>query len=268
VSDIQKFNREDSMTRNPFDLSGHAALVTGGSKGIGKAIAAGLARAGADILITSRHADELQAAASEIRAEAAGRVETRVADMTDRAAVGALAEFATSTLGKVDILFNNAGSNAPQPVEAITDEAWDRIVELNLTSCVMLTRALVPGMKARSYGRIVYIASILGIVGAPDRTLYCATKGGLISLAHAQALELGRHGITVNCISPGPILTDLPRTMFKKEQLAVMADATALGRWGEPDEIAGPAVMLASAAGSYVTGANIVIDGGATIKAF
>lgn len=256
------------MTRDPFNLGGRAALVTGGSKGIGKAIAVLLARAGADVLISSRHGDELQAAAEEIRAEAAGRVETRVADMTDRGEVSALAEFATSTLGKVDILFNNAGSNAPQPVEAITDEAWDRIIELNLTSCVMLTRALVPGMKARSFGRIVYIASILGIVGAMDRTLYCATKGGLISLAHAQAIELGPHGITVNCISPGPILTDLPRTMFSDAQRAKMADATALGRWGETDEIAGPALMLASAAGSYMTGANIVIDGGATIKAF
>jgi gluconate 5-dehydrogenase len=256
------------MNRDPFDLSGRAALVTGGSKGIGKAIAAALARAGADVLITSRHGDELLAAADEIRAGTAGRVEMRVADMTVRGEVSVLAEFATSTLGKVDIVFNNAGSNAPQPVEAITDEAWDRIVELNLTSCVMLTRALVPGMKARGFGRIVYIASILGIVGALDRTLYCATKGGLISLAHAQALELGPHGITVNCISPGPILTDLPRTMFNEKQLATMADATALRRWGEPDEIAGPALMLASAAGSYVTGANIVIDGGCTIRAF
>lgn len=256
------------MNRDPFDLSGRAALVTGGSKGIGKAIAAALLRAGADVLITSRHGDELHAAADEIRTGAAGRVETRVADMSVRGEVSALAEFATSSLGKVDILFNNAGSNAPQPVEAITDEAWDRIVELNLTSCVMLTRALVSGMKARGFGRIVYIASILGIVGAMDRTLYCATKGGLISLAHAQALELGHHGITVNCISPGPILTDLPRTMFNEKQLATMADATALGRWGEPEEIAGPALMLASAAGSYVTGANIVIDGGCTIKAF
>ncbi|MDX1434599.1 MAG: SDR family NAD(P)-dependent oxidoreductase, partial [Gammaproteobacteria bacterium] len=191
------------MANDPFDLAGRAALVTGGSKGIGKAIAAALARAGADVLITSRHGDELEAAADELSAEAAGRVATRIADMTSRDEVSALAEFANDTLGKVDILFNNAGSNAPQPVEAITDDAWDRIVELNLTSCVMLTRALVPGMKSRGFGRIVYIASILGIVGAPDRTLYCATKGGLISLAHAQALELGRHGITVNCISPG-----------------------------------------------------------------
>lgn len=256
------------MSRYAFDLAGRAALVTGGSKGIGKSIAAALAGAGADVMITSRHGDELEAAADELRAEAGGRVETRVADMTARDQVGALAEHAAATLGKVDILVNNAGSNAPQPVEAITDEAWDRIVELNLSSCVMLTRALVGGMKSRGFGRIIYIASILGVVGAPDRTLYCATKGGLISLAHAQAIELGRHGITVNCISPGPILTDLPRTMFNEDQRATFAEATALGRWGEPDEIAGPALMLASEAGSYVTGANLVVDGGCTIKAF
>lgn len=256
------------MSRNPFDLTGRAALVTGASKGIGKAIAAALAGAGADVLITSRHADELEAAADDLRADAAGRVEIHVADMTARDQVRGLAEHATGVLGKVDILFNNAGSNAPQPVEEITDEAWDRIVELNLTSCVMLTRALVPGMRTRNWGRIIYIASILGIVGARDRTLYCATKGGLVSLAHAQALELGRNGITVNCISPGPVLTDLPRTMFSEAQRATFADATAMGRWGEPEEIAGPALMLASNAGSYMTGANIVVDGGCTIKAF
>ncbi len=256
------------MNRNLFDLTGRAALVTGGSKGIGKAIAAALAGAGADVLIASRHADELETTADEIRAEATGRVEVHVADMAERRQVTELAQAAQSTLGKVDILVNNAGSNAPQPVEEISDDAWDRIVELNLTSCVMLTRALVPAMKSRAWGRIVYVASILGIVGAPQRTLYCATKGGLISLAHAQALELGAHGITVNCISPGPILTDLPRAMFSEAQRATFADATALGRWGEVEEVAGPALLLASDAGSYMTGANIVIDGGCTIKAF
>ncbi len=256
------------MKGNPFDLAGRGALVTGGSKGIGKAIAAALAGAGADVLISSRHADELEKAAEEIRTEAAGRVSVHVADMTERRQVTELARAAESMLGKVDILVNNAGSNAPQPVEEISDDAWDRIVELNLTSCVMLTRALVPAMKSRAWGRIVYVASILGIVGAPQRTLYCATKGGLISLAHAQALELGPHGITVNCISPGPILTDLPRAMFTEAQRATFAEATALGRWGEVEEVAGPALLLASDAGSYVTGANIVIDGGCTIKAF
>jgi len=256
------------MIRNPFDLTGHAALVTGGSKGIGKSIAAAFAGAGADVLIASRHGDELEAAADEIRAEAAGRVETHVTDMTVRSEVDALARAAENALGKVDILVNNAGTNMPEPIEAITDEAWDRVVELNLTSCVMLTRALVGAMKSRRWGRVIYMASIMGIVGAPERTLYCATKGALISLAHAQALELGPHGITVNCISPGPILTDLPRAMFDEAQRSAFAEATALGRWGETEEIAGPALMLASDAGSYMTGANIVIDGGGTIKAF
>ncbi len=252
----------------PFDLSGRRALVTGGSKGIGKAIAGGLAAAGAEVMISSRHEDELEASAAELSGDTGARVETCVADMVERADVARLAETARSALGGVDILVNNAGSNAPERTEAITDAAWDRIVELNLTSCLMLTRALVPGMIEAGWGRIVYIASIMGIVGAGDRSVYCGTKGALISMAHAQAVELGAHGVTVNCISPGPILTDLPRTMFSDEQRSAFAERTALGRWGETAELVGPALLLASDAGAYVTGANLVVDGGVTIKAF
>jgi NAD(P)-dependent dehydrogenase (short-subunit alcohol dehydrogenase family) len=108
----------------------------------------------------------------------------------------------------------------------------------------------------------------MGIVGAGERTAYCATKGALISLAHAQAVELGPYGVTVNCISPGPILTDLPRTMLDEGQRSAFAERTALGRWGETVELAGPALLLASDAGAYMTGANVVVDGGVTIKAF
>ena len=255
------------MTGNAYDLTGRAALVTGGSKGIGKAIAGALAAAGAEVMISARHEDELAGAEEELSAGAPGRICYRVADMTSRDAVEALARAATERLGKVDILVNNAGSNQPEPVTEITDEAWDRIVELNLTSCVLLTRALATGMKERGWGRVIYMASIMAVVAAAGRSAYCGTKGALVSLAHAQAIELGPHGITVNCISPGPILTDLPRTMFSPEQQAAFAGATALGRWGETDEIAAPALMLASNAGSYITGANLVVDGGCTIKA-
>ena len=219
-------------------------------------------------MIASRHEDELDAAADEIRDGGAGRVVHRVADMTVRADVQDLSDAAVAELGKVDILVNNAGSNALEPVHELTDAGWDRIIELNQTSCALLTRALVPGMMERHWGRIIYVASIMGITGAAARSVYSATKGALISMVHSQAVELGDLGITINCISPGPILTDLPLAVLSEEQRATLAARTALGRWGETVEIAGPALLLASDAGAYVTGANLVVDGGITIKTY
>ncbi len=255
------------MNTGLFDLDGRTALVTGGSKGIGKAIATVLHQAGAQMMIASRHRDELDAAAEEI-AGTGGRVIRHVADMTERAEVRGLAEAAVSGLGHVDILVNNAGANLPEPLHELTDASWDRIVELNLTSCALLSRALVPGMMQRRWGRIIYTASMLGLVGAAARSVYCATKGALISMAHGQAVELGGFGITVNCVSPGPIMTDLPRNMLSESQRDVLAARTVLGRWGEAHEVAGPVLLLASDAGAYMTGANLVVDGGVIIKAY
>ena len=256
------------MNTGHFDLDGRTALVTGGSKGIGKAIAAGFHQAGAQVMIASRHRDELDAAAEEIAGGTGGRVIRHVADMTERAEVRGLAEAAVAGLGHVDILVNNAGANLPETLPELTDANWDLILELNLTSCALLSRALVPGMIERRWGRIIYTASIMGLVGAPGRSVYCATKGALISMAHGQAVELGGFGITVNCVSPGPIMTDLPRGILSESQRDALAARTVLGRWGDAQEVAGPVLLLASDAGAYMTGANLVVDGGVTIKAF
>lgn len=256
------------MSTNLFDLDGRTALVTGGSKGIGKAIATVLHQAGAQVMIASRHRDELDAAAEEIAGGTGGPVMRHVADMTERTQVRGLAEAAVTGLGRVDILVNNAGANLPEPLHELTDASWDRIVELNLTSCALLSRALVPGMMQRRWGRIIYTASMLGLIGAAARSVYCATKGALISMAHGQAVELGGYGITVNCVSPGPIMTDLPRNMLSESQRDVLAARTVLGRWGEAHEVAGPVLLLASDAGAYMTGANLVVDGGVIIKAY
>lgn len=256
------------MSSPLFDLTGRVALVTGGSKGLGKAMARGFAEAGADLVISSRHEDELQKAAREIGEGCPGRVEYVVADMCDRADVQRLADTALARMGRIDILVNNAGSNQPQPIDEITDEAWDRIIELNLTSCMALTRAVVPQMKARKWGRIIHISSIMGLVSKDGRNSYSATKSALLGLARASALDLGPHNITVNCIAPGPFLTDLPSTVLTAEQRQVFADRTALGRWGDPRELAGPALLLASDAGSYITGSVLVVDGGSVIKTF
>ncbi len=256
------------MNNKLFDLSGKVALVTGGSKGLGLAMARGLAEAGADIVISSRHEDELAKAAQVINDGNTGRIEFIAADMVDRPSVRRLAETATSRMGRVDILIHNAGSNTPQPIESITDEAWDRIVELNLTSCMALSRALVPQMKERRFGRIINISSIMGLASKDARDSYSATKSGLIGLSRAMALDLGPYNITVNCIAPGPFLTDLPGTLLTDEQKRGFAERTALLRWGQPRELAGPALLLASEAGSYITGAVLVVDGGTLVKTF
>ena len=251
-----------------FDLTGRVALVTGGSKGLGKAMALAFAEAGADIIITSRHETELQAALADIKKSSSVRVSYIVADMTDREAVAGLVEKSLGAMGQIDIVVNNAGGNSPQAIDEITDECWDRIVELNLTSCMALTRGLVPRMKERRWGRIIHISSIMGLASKEGRNAYSATKSALIGMAKASAQDLGAYGITVNCLAPGPFLTDLPGSILTDEQREQFAKRTALGRWGDPKELTGPALLLASEAGSYITGETLVVDGGTLCKTF
>ncbi len=256
------------MKNTIFDLSGRVALVTGGSRGIGKAMARLFAEAGADIAICSRKEDQLQAAAAEIGDGTGVRVEHFVTDMTRREEVRRLADETLRRLGKVDVLVNNAGFNVPQPIDQIDDETWDRLVELNLSSCMALTRYLAPGMKGRRWGRVIHMSSIMGLGSTAGRNAYSATKSALIGLARASSLDLGEYGITVNCIAPGPIATEMPMSILSEQQKSVFSQRTALRRWGRPEEVAGPALMLASEAGSYITGAVLVIDGGVMCRMF
>ncbi len=253
-------------TSSLFDLSGKNVLVTGGSKGLGKAMARGFAECGADVMISSRNADELVAATAEISDGLSARVEWMAADMADRSAVQALAAEAERRLEKIDILVNNAGINNPQAIDEITDEVWDRNVEVDLTAVMALTRALVPGMKQRKWGRVIHISSVLGVGGRLKRNVYCACKAALLGLARASALDLGPYGITVNCLCPGPFLTDMPGKLLNDEEKRYFAERTALKRWATPRELAGPALLLASEAGSYITGQGIVVDGGTAIN--
>lgn len=251
-----------------FDLSGRAALITGGSRGLGKAMATALARAGADLFLCSRNESELRASTEEIAAATGRRVLCRTCDMTRRGEVQELAAAAERELGKVDILINNAGFNVPQPIDQIDDATWDRLVELNLTSCMVLTRALVPGMMQRRWGRVIHISSIMALASTAGRNAYSATKAALIAMAKASALDLGPYNITVNCIAPGPFATEMPMSILSPEQQAALGARTALGRWGRPEELMGAALLLASDAGSYITGTVLVVDGGATCRMF
>jgi NAD(P)-dependent dehydrogenase (short-subunit alcohol dehydrogenase family) len=243
-------------------LAGKVALVTGGSKGLGKAMARGFAQAGADVVIASRNEGELKSALAEILQGTDRRGRYFVADLSHRKEGDRLARSALEAFGRIDILINNAGSNKPQAIDEITDETWDMVLELNLSSIMALTRAVVPDMKKRRWGRIVHISSVMGYVSKEKRNIYSATKSALIGLARASALDLGAFGITVNCIAPGPFLTDLPAGILSDADKKAFADRTALGRWAHPDELIGPALLLASDAGSYITGQTFVVDGG------
>jgi NAD(P)-dependent dehydrogenase (short-subunit alcohol dehydrogenase family) len=256
------------MPTQLFDLHGRVALITGGSKGLGKAMARGFAEAGADIVISSRHEDELAAALPEILEGTGVRGAYFVADMSERKNCQILVNAAIAKMGKIDILVNNAGSNLPQQIDVVQDADWDRILELNLSSCMALTRAVVPGMKQRQWGRVIHISSIMALASKEGRNAYSASKAALIGMTKATAQDVGADNITVNCIAPGPFLTDLPGKMLSDAEKQVFASRTAVGRWGNPSEMAGPALLLASDAGSYITGTVLVVDGGTLCKTF
>jgi NAD(P)-dependent dehydrogenase (short-subunit alcohol dehydrogenase family) len=249
-----------------FNLTGRTALVTGGSKGLGLAMARIFAEAGADVVISSRHESELQKALDQILAGTGRKGAYIVADMAKRDDVRRLARTALEKMGRIDILVNNAGTNAPQAIDAIDDATWDNVMEINLNSIMVLTRALVPQMKERKWGRIVHISSVMAFVSKEKRNVYSTTKSALLGFARATALDLGEFGITVNCVAPGPFLTDLPMSLLSEKEKKEFAQTTAMNRWGDPKELAGPVLMLCSDAGSYVTGSTLVVDGGYLLR--
>ncbi len=256
----------DIFRNTPFDLSGRVALVTGASRGLGKEMARLLAMAGAEVAVCSRTESQITATARELASDAGVRVEAFVADVGKRPEAERLAREAAERLGKIDILISNAGWNVPQPVDGIRDQDWDALLELNLTSSMVLTRALAPGMMRRGWGRIIYISSVMALASADDRVAYSTTKAALHGMVRANALRLGPHGVTANCLAPGPFATELPLSLLTAQQQQSFAARTAVGRWGEPAELAPAALLLASPAGSYITGAVLVVDGGATAR--
>ncbi len=235
---------------------------------MGKEMARILAQAGAEVAICGRNEATALESAREISQASGSRVEGLAADVGQRPQAERLARKTLARLGKVDILISNAGWNIPQPVDAIRDKDWDALLELNVTSSMVLTRALAPGMKERRWGRIIYTSSVMALASTPDRVAYSTTKAALHGMVKANALHLGPFGITVNCLAPGPFATEMPMSILSAEQQKRMADRTAVGRWAQPVELAPAALLLASEAGSYITGSVLVVDGGVTVRMF
>jgi NAD(P)-dependent dehydrogenase (short-subunit alcohol dehydrogenase family) len=248
-----------------FDLTGRVALITGGSKGLGEAMAAGLASAGADVVLVSRHLEEAEGAAKRIADQFGSRALGLCANVTDAQAVEKMAAAAVAEMGKVDVLINSAGINIRGPIDQLTPEQFREVLDINVTGSWLCTRALLPAMKERRWGRIIHLASALGLVGMANRTPYTASKGAIVQMTRALAVEVAPAGVTVNAICPGPFLTDMNVPIADTEEgKKFIVGATALQRWGEMREIQGAAIFLASDAASYVTGSMLVVDGGWT----
>ncbi len=251
---------------NPKPLAGRIALVTGASRGLGKAMALALADAGAILALTARDQEALDSVAKLIR-DCGGRAEVFLADATSEAAVQSLEAEVKTRLGPVDILINNAGINIRKQVTEFTLAEWRQVLDTNLTSAFLMCRAFVPHMRGRGYGRVINLTSMMSHISLPGRAAYSASKAGLIGFTKTLALELASDHITVNGISPGPCATEINKPILENPALSQQfISKIPVGRWGKVEEVAALALHLCRDESAFITGTDILIDGGWTAQ--
>ncbi len=250
-----------------FRLEGKSALVTGGSKGLGRAMAQALAEAGADVAICSRTAGEAETAAAEIAAATGRRIIGVQADVIEKSSVIAMTAHCTAALGKIDILINNAGTNVRKPTAEVLEEDWDTVVDITVKGSFLCSQALLPGMIERKWGRIVMLGSIMSHVAIPNRAAYATAKAGVLGLTRSLALDCAVHGVTVNCLCPGVFATPM-NIPLRNDPVAYQTFLSniPMGRWAEPEELGAAIVFLCSNASGYMTGSSLTIDGGWTAR--
>jgi len=251
-----------SYTGTIFDLEGKVAIVTGGSRGIGRSISLGLAEAGADVVATSRNIESVEAVTAEIKKS--GR--RSIAISTDASSKEDIENVVNKTIeefGKIDILVNNAGvSHNFKTAESITDEDWDWVINLNLRGQFLFCQEVGKHMREREYGKIVNVVSIVGQVGFARQIVYAAAKGGFIAITKTLALEWNKYNITVNALAPGFVETDMTSALKGSRSEEWILRRTAMKRFGKPEEVVGAAMYLASDASSYTNGVVVTVDGG------
>lgn len=250
-----------------FDLSGRAAIITGGSKGLGFAMAAGLASAGANIMLVNRNEAEGKQAATELESQYPIKAISFSADITDQDQAEAMATNAMQVFGKIDILINSAGINIRGGINEVSLEDFNKVLAVNVTGTWLACKAVTPFMKQQGKGKIINLASTLGLVGLSNRTPYTSSKGAVVQMTRALSLELASFNINVNAICPGPFLTEMNVPIADSpETKNFILGATALARWARMEEIQGAALLLSSDASSYMVGSIVVVDGGWTAK--
>jgi 3-oxoacyl-[acyl-carrier protein] reductase len=240
-----------------FDLTGKFALVTGASGGLGGAIVRALHAQGASVVLSGTRREALESVAAELGA----RAFVLPCDLSDKQAVEALVPAADAAMGGLDILVNNAGVTRDNLFLRMKDEEWDQVLAVNLTAAFRLSRACLKGMMRRRYGRIVSIASVVGVTGNPGQGNYAAAKAGLIGMSKALAAEVASRGITVNCVAPGFITSPMTDALNEKQREAILASVPA-GRLGASDEIGAAVIYLASREAAYITGQTLHVNGG------
>ena len=249
------------MSATWFDLTGKCAIVTGGSKGLGRVIAAALAQAGADVAIVSRTADELARAAAELRAHG-HRVLAVPADITDEASIERMVGQVIEQFGQIDVFVNNAGIGDTAAVVDMDAAHWDQVMNVNLRGPMLCCKHVGPHMISRGRGKVINVGSVMATRVARYMSPYCASKAALVQFTRTLALEWMRHNIQVNALCPGYFLTDMNTEFFGSERGKQFIAALPIGRLGESHELEGAAVFLASDATSYITGTTLYVDGG------